>query len=506
MTRMFCCLQNRELFHLKRPFNLVLTGIFLIAVCAIARPAHATPPSAGVSAPPPESQNGQPGSVAATQSTGFYTGLSRRSALLGSIGGLRNKLSQYGITLNILETSELLGNVSGGKQLGADYDGLTQIDLQMDTQRAYRHYGGTFNVSALQLHGTNLSADNLETLQTSSGIEADQSTRLWEIWYDQKYLDENALDVKIGQQSLDQEFMVSQNAQLFVNTMFGWAMVPSADMPGGGPAYPLSSLGIRAAYRPNTSTNLLLGVYNGSPTPNSTKDPQKANPYGASFPDNNGALIIGEAQFIYPALGGMVYASQSAPLPRVIKLGMWYDSENFADQRYDNDGVSLASSTSNGLAREEKGNYSAYGTIDQMVWHDEDDYDRSLNAFGRFMAAPQEDRNLVDYSANLGLVLIDPLRGRDDDSAGIALGFAKVGDGASGLDSDTAMYTASYFPTRSSETFVEATYSYEVYPWFRLQPDAQYVINPGGGIIDPDDTSRKIGNELVLGLRANIQL
>ena len=39
--------------------------------------------------------------------------------------------------------------------------------------------------------------------------------------------------------------MVSQNALLFVNTMFGWPMVPSADLPGGGPAYPLSALGVR---------------------------------------------------------------------------------------------------------------------------------------------------------------------------------------------------------------------------------------------------------------------
>ena len=41
--------------------------------------------------------------------------------------------------------------------------------------------------------------------------------------------------------------MVSQNALLFVNTMFGWPMVPSADMPGGGPAYPLPRSAARCA-------------------------------------------------------------------------------------------------------------------------------------------------------------------------------------------------------------------------------------------------------------------
>jgi porin len=137
--------------------------------------------------------------------------------------------------------------------------------LQVDTQRAFNVHGGTFNVSGLQIHGRNLSADNLGTLQTASGIEADRSTRLWELWYQQKFLDEDRLDVKIGQQSLDQEFMVSQNALLFVNTMFGWPMVPSADLPGGGPAYPLSALGVRARLRPTDSLTFLAGVFNGSP-------------------------------------------------------------------------------------------------------------------------------------------------------------------------------------------------------------------------------------------------
>ena len=131
------------------------------------------------------------------------------------MGGLRTELSKYGISLAIQETSEVLGNVTGGTHKGADYDGLTQMLLQLDTNRAFGWYGGTFNVSALQMHGSNLSEDNLQTLQTASGIEADRSTRLWELWYQQKFLDEDRLDIRIGQQSLDQEFMVSQNALLF---------------------------------------------------------------------------------------------------------------------------------------------------------------------------------------------------------------------------------------------------------------------------------------------------
>ena len=86
--------------------------------------------------------------------------------------------------------------------------------------------------------------DNLLNLQTASGILAADTTRLWEVWYQQSFLD-GRFDVKIGQQSLDQEFMTSQGSGLFLNTMMGWPMVPSADLYAGGPAYPLSSLGVR---------------------------------------------------------------------------------------------------------------------------------------------------------------------------------------------------------------------------------------------------------------------
>ena len=99
----------------------------------------------------------------------------------------------------------------------------------MDTQRAFGWNGGLFNASALQIHGGNLSATNLDTLQTASGIEADPATRLWELWYQQKFGDK--FDVKVGQQSLDQEFMVSPNANYFINTAFGWAVLPTEDLP-----------------------------------------------------------------------------------------------------------------------------------------------------------------------------------------------------------------------------------------------------------------------------------
>jgi porin len=58
-----------------------------------------------------------------------------------------------------------------------------------------------------------------------------------------------------------------------------------------------------------------------------------------------------------------------------------------------------------------------------------------------------------------------------------------------------------YYPIRSGEAFVEATYQYQLTPWCQLQPDFQYVLNPGGGIPKPNSPGHRLKNEAVLGLR-----
>ncbi len=434
----------------------------------------------------------------------FLKNWRRNAGLFGDMWGLRSALSRHGLSLAVEETSEGLGNLTGGARRGFDYDGLTQAVSQLSTQRAFGWYGGTFNVSALQIHGRNLSADNLRSLQTASGIEADRSTRLWEAWYDQKFLDEDRLDIKIGQQSLDQEFMVSNNALTFVNTMFGWPMLPSADLPGGGPAYPLSALGVRVRERPIDPVNILVGVFSGSPAEDTNIDPQISNPYGTSFPLNRGALVIAELQYSYPALGGMVSPGQAQPLARIYRLGVWCDTENFADQRYDNAGLLLADPASDGSPRRHQGDYAIYAVVDQMVWRSGKDPNRTVSVFARAMGAPLADRNLVDFSLNAGVVMRDPLTYRTDDTFGLGMGYAHVSRQASAHDRDVAVETSAFNPARGGETYVEATYQYQVTPWLQLQPDAQYVFNPGGGVANPSDPTQRVKDELVVGARTNI--
>ncbi len=445
------------------------------------------------------------------------------SNLLGPIWGVRPWLGQYGVSFGLNEISEVFGNPSGGIHQGADYDGLTEMSVGVDFGRAFGLSGGTFNVSAFQIHGRSLSQDNLDNLDTISGIEANRATRLWELWYDQQ-LQDGDVDLKIGQQSLDQEYIGSASASVFANTAFGWPALPSYDMYTGGPAYPLSSLGVRL--RANEGPfSLFGGVYDDNPAGGPFEnDPQtNADKTGALFNLNTGALFIAELDFAsnQPSGGDTVLGGQSSGpganssadgnkggngsgLPGVFKIGAWFDSGSFPDGRYDDHGGLLADPASDGQPRTRRHDYAVYGVVDQMVWRAAGGGAQSVNLFTRLMGAPG-DRNLVDFAANLGLVMKAPLPGRDADTLGLAGGFTKIGRHALEADQDAArLDPGTYSPLRSSESYLELTYQYVPVGWLTVQPDAQYTFMPGAGIVDPNAPDRRISNELVLGVRSTI--
>jgi len=466
----------------------------------------ATPAAPAPAAGPGDAQPATPSSpdTAAAkpdQTPPAPTGFWERSNLLGDMGGLRPWLGNYGVSFGLQETSEYLNNLSGGTRRGGAYDGLTQFGIGVDTQKAFGLPGGIFNVSGLQIHGTNLSSRDLQTLQSASGIEADATTRLWELWYQQSLLG-GKVDVKVGQQSLDQEFMVSQYAGTFMNATFGWSVLPSVDLPAGGPAYPLSSLGVRLRVTPSENWTVLAGVFDGNPAGNGVGDAQKLNAHGTNFNLHDSALFIGEVQYALNPAPSDPAAAKPAGLPGTYKLGFWYNTQTFADQGFDTTGLSLANPASNGIARSHRGDYSFYAVADQMVWRPSADSPQSVGVFARVMGAPG-DRNLVDLGINAGVTLKAPFKGRDNDVVGLAVGYAKIGSHAQDFSSTSAIYTPGY-PSRSAETILEATYQYQVTPWWQLQADFQYAFRPAGGIPNPENPSQRIGNEAIVGLRTNI--
>ncbi len=416
---------------------------------------------------------------AAPEPKGFWD----RDTLLGDAGGVRSSLGQYGISLGLSDTEEVLGNVSGGFARRAAYTGLTQVSLGIDLDKAVGLEGGIFNVSAFQIRGRGLSADTLGTVNAASSIEADRSTRLFELWYQQSFLNGKA-DIKVGQQQADLEFMISQYAGLFINANFGWPSLPSVDLPSGGPAYPMAAPGIRLRAEPSDTVTALFGIFNGSAGGLGLGDAQQADISGTRFDLDSGVFAIGEVQYALNQGDG------AKGLPGTYKFGGWYSS-------YAGNDPALPP-TATHLPRRDI--WSLYAVADQAVYRPAGATSGGAGVFARAGVAPG-GHNLISAFLNAG-VSYQGAFGRDNDTVGLGVFWSRFSDAARAQDVQT-FASDGVTPQRSSETVLELTYQCQIAPWWQVQPDFQYVFTPGGGIVY-GTPAKKVKDEAVLGMRSTV--
>jgi porin len=242
---------------------------------------------------------------------------------------------------------------------------------------------------------------------------------------------------------------------------------------------------VRLQFKPSDNQAILAGVFDDNPGGGAfDDDAQDLDHNGAQFSLNTGALWIAEYQ----------YSTKLFGLPGTYKFGGWYDSGAFPDQRYGTDGLSLADPASNGMPIMHQGNYSLYAVADQTVWQSASDSSRNVNVFGRIMGAPT-NQNYITFFVNGGVTMAAPFPGRDNDQAGIDFGLGTVSSRKAGFDTDSGL------PAQGSEGLIELTYQAQVLPWLVVQPDMQYIINPGGGVLNPYNPNELLKNEFVMGAR-----
>lgn len=399
----------------------------------------------------------------------------------------RDQLCKAGIKLGITETSEVLGNPTGGRHQGVIYEGLTDLNLRIDL-RPSLHLRGEVFARAYQIHGRGLTS-TIGNLNEISGIEAAATTRLNELWYEQHFGD--WLRIRVGQQTIGTEFLNPESGRLFVNGTFGWPTQPSLDLPSGAPGFPLGTPAVRVRIDPTEGLTLFTAVFNGDPTGAGVGGSQLRDASGTAFRTSDGAWLVGEIR----------YNPDSSDKNGTYSFGGWWNSERFRDLHVDTKGVSLASPFSNGTPRQHDGDVSFYGIGDQPLLVNDAEHTR-LAVFARAGITPG-DRNLIDIYFDGGFIYKGPF-GRADDQTGIAIAYAGIGSAARGFDADVARINGGFHPIRSGEAVLELTYRSQLAGWWQLQPDFQYIFNPGGGIVNPNAPGRRIGDAAVFGLRTAI--
>ena len=427
-------------------------------------------------------------------------GLWDRPTLGGDLGGVRPLLAERGITFGVNFIGETVDNATGGVRRDEVYQGRFELTTDFDLDKLAGLAGGSFHAGAYLINGHGLSADNLPNLLPVSNIEARSTARLFTLWYQQNALDDR-LSLRIGQLAADDEFLISPTAGTFVNGTFGWAALAASDLPSGGPAYPLAAPGARLRVTPGGGPSFMVAAFAGDPAGKaSAEDPQQRNDNGTTFSTDGGSFLIAEAQ--YPINQG----KDASGLPGVYKLGGWYHDGSFHDLRFDDTGASLESPGSSGTPRRHDGNYGLYAVADQMLWRRAGTDDQGLSAFLRVGGAPS-DRNPVAFYADGGVAFKGLFGGRPNDTLALGVAQAWLSRDARARDRDRNAVRGVNGPVRDSETVVELTYSAEIAPWWLLQPDLQFVRQPGGNVADPTDASgrRAIGDAVVLGLRTSLK-
>lgn len=419
-----------------------------------------------------------------------------QETLTGDWGGWRSSLEERGLQLGAASIDEALGNPLGGVRQGAIYDGRLELFLNVDFERLLGWSGATFHANAYQIHGRGLSGNDLDNLLLVSNIEADRSTRLFDLWIEQEFFDRK-VSVRAGRLGADDEFVTSQYAASFVNSTFGWPAILAANVPSGGPAYPLATPGVRLRGAPTSEVSLSAAVFNGDPGGAGTGDPQRRNASGTSFRLSGDAFVIAEAAY------AINQDPDASGRPRTVKLGVWYHAGRFADQHLDTSGLSLADPASSGVPAMHRGDHGVYLVLDQQFSRGAPG--SGLGGFVRVAANPS-DRNLVSLYADTGTTYKGLLPGRGDDVIGLAAGYARISSAARSLDRDVQAFSGRAIPVRDGELVLEVTYQWQMARWWVIQPDVQYIVHPGGHIADPGVPAgtRAIADALVLGLRSAV--
>jgi porin len=131
-----------------------------------------------------------------------------------------------------------------------------------------------------------------------------------------------------------------------------------------------------------------------------------------------------------------------------------------------------------------------------MAWREAGSDSQGLWFFARAGGAPR-NRAWVEFAADFGLNLVGPLPGRDEDTLGVGFVHARISRDVRAFERlDAAANGTPYQAFSSHESVLEGFYSIKLREWWSIQPDVQWIFNPGGTAAGSD--------AVVAGLRTTL--
>jgi len=348
------------------------------------------------------------------------------------------------LSFDAVLTVDSLHNTKGGLKTGSRVTSNLDLSVSYVGDHGFEAFGYIIGDT-----GGGFSSTFSGDAQGVTNIDAPETIRLLEAWV-KKTNNDQSVSVTVGAINLNSVFDANDNGGVFLNASQG--MGP--EFAGSGPsAFPLTSLGVIGEFTISDTQKLAVGVFDAVPG-----DPNNEKAF-AAFEINKGD----GAQWI------VEYQHQINNVS--LKIGHWQNSEKA--ERID--GLGMAT------------NAGTYGLVGARLSREKTDDDQGLTAFVRLGVANKQVAEIDQY-LGMGLSYQGPFKGRNNDTIGLAIAHARFGAparAASGL-------------RMGPETNIELTYQAQIKPGLIIQPDIQYIKNPGG--------DRDTKSALVVGVRLRIGL
>lgn len=351
---------------------------------------------------------------------------------------------------------EIWSVADGGIKQDAVYIDNLDLQLSIDGKKAFDIESAKFFVYSIYNNDNTLSDQFVGDIQTVSNIDTIGAVRLLEAWYDQSFLDDN-LSIRFGLYNLNAEFDVIDTATLFLNSSHGIGPEFSKSNTFGLSIFPVTSLAIRARYNVNDQLSFKAAILDGVPG-----DPNRPRA-AAVIRLSNDEGILGVFETNYKLDEGM------------LRAGYWRNSSGFDDIfKVDINGNPLRNLTNSGF----------YLSAEHTIWKFGNG--TGVSAFARFGQGEDNISRVGEY-IGFGTVYEGNSIAEIPYKLGLAVAISENGTPFIQSQENQGLI----FEKR--ETTIEATARFQVTDWLALQPDVQYVINPG--------ILSNLKNALVFGLR-----
>ncbi len=377
---------------------------------------------------------------------------------------VRQDLADRGLSFFGAYTAFFLGNVSGGATQDFAYNHMLFFQLNVDLEKVINWQGGTLVWSWADNAGSNLSNTIGNKFQVST--DYGPNTFMLNEFYLMQTLLDGKFALKVGQLSALNDFAASPLYDVYANLAFCGNPV---GLPFTAPltAMPSASWGAHLRYTEPTwyaqagiyqvSERIGVPAYHG---------------LDYSIRGGDGTILIAEAgwtpSFFNTATsspnskGSKSFTSAEGPgksgYPGNYKVGVYFSNWSYAQY---SDGSREANL------------YGFYFLADQMVYQEPGSPDQGLSLWSAFTFAPQQLIAELPFFVSGGMQYVGLIPKRDKDRAIFGVAYGRYSHDLASRQGSLDQ------PQETYELVLEWSYQIQLNLWLTLQPDLQFIVNPG---------------------------